>query len=163
MIGLESVHLTFRLDPHATRVASRIAFRPNPETSDREFLLHGENLKLIRAAIDGKVVAPGITKRGLTCPVPDGPFVWEAEVEIDPAGNTALEGLYVSNGMYCTQCEAEDQVTASAIQYQRFENDRKSINSKIKRVGSNACPREVDALYGVWRDAIRRLRRFPPL
>ena len=104
---VESVHLTFRLDPHATRVASRIAFRPNPETSDREFLLHGENLKLIRAAIDGKVVAPGITKRGLTCPVPDGPFVWEAEVEIDPAGNTALEGLYVSNGMYCTQCEAE--------------------------------------------------------
>jgi aminopeptidase N len=29
------------------------------------------------------------------------------EVEIDPKANTALEGLYMSNGMYCTQCEAE--------------------------------------------------------
>ena len=34
-------------------------------------------------------------------------FVWEAEVEISPVDNTALEGLYMSNGMYCTQCEAE--------------------------------------------------------
>ncbi len=39
--------------------------------------------------------------------MPDTPFVWEAEVEIDPAANTALEGLYMSNGMYCTQCEAQ--------------------------------------------------------
>ena len=28
-------------------------------------------------------------------------------MEIDPEGNTALEGLYMSRGMYCTQCEAE--------------------------------------------------------
>jgi aminopeptidase N len=39
--------------------------------------------------------------------VPEGAFTWEAEVEIDPQDNTALEGLYMSNGMYCTQCEAE--------------------------------------------------------
>jgi len=39
--------------------------------------------------------------------VPDAPFVWEAEVAISPQTNTALEGLYMSNGMYCTQCEAE--------------------------------------------------------
>ena len=34
-------------------------------------------------------------------------FVLESEVEIAPQENTALEGLYQSNGMYCTQCEAE--------------------------------------------------------
>ena len=34
-------------------------------------------------------------------------FVWEAETEIDPEANTALEGLYMSRGMYCTQCEAQ--------------------------------------------------------
>ncbi|MCP1367608.1 aminopeptidase N, partial [Halomonas sp. BBD48] len=28
-------------------------------------------------------------------------------VVIDPQANTALEGLYLSNGMFCTQCEAE--------------------------------------------------------
>ena len=43
----------------------------------------------------------------MTCDVPAAPFIWETEVEIDPANNTALEGLYMSNGMYCTQCEAE--------------------------------------------------------
>ncbi|KIC42040.1 aminopeptidase N [Ruegeria sp. ANG-R] len=103
----DSVHLTFDLAPHATRVTSRIAFRPNPETSDRTFFLHGEDLKLIRAAIDGTEVTPEVTPEGLTAKAPDGPFIWEAEVEIDPGNNTALEGLYMSNGMYCTQCEAE--------------------------------------------------------
>lgn len=103
----DSVHLTFDLDPHRTRVSARIEFRSNPETSDRTFFLHGEKLRLIRAAIDGVEVEPDLTDTGLTCAVPDAPFVWEAEVEIDPGANTALEGLYLSNGMYCTQCEAE--------------------------------------------------------
>ncbi|MEX0364678.1 MAG: aminopeptidase N [Ruegeria sp.] len=104
---VDSVHLTFDLAPNATRVTSRIAFRPNPEAEDKAFFLHGEELKLIRATIDGQEVAPEITDKGLTCPAPDAPFTWEAEVEIDPGNNTALEGLYMSNGMYCTQCEAE--------------------------------------------------------
>jgi aminopeptidase N len=106
----DTVHLTFDLDPHATRVTSRIAFRPNPDATgaaDRRFFLHGENLKLISAHIDGAAVTPELTDQGLTCPVPDAPFIWEAVVEIDPKGNTALEGLYMSGGMYCTQCEAE--------------------------------------------------------
>ncbi|WP_171239740.1 aminopeptidase N [Ruegeria sp. HKCCA5491] len=104
---VDSVHLTFDLAAHATRVTSRIAFRPNPEATDRTFFLHGEDLTLIRASIDGIDVTPEVTDKGLTAPAPDAPFVWEAEVEIDPGNNTALEGLYMSNGMYCTQCEAE--------------------------------------------------------
>ena len=104
---VDEVHLTFDLDPHATRVTSRIQFRPNPDAEERAFFLHGEHLTLIRAAIDGQDVTPDVTEEGLRYDVPDGPFVWEAEVEIDPANNTALEGLYMSNGMYCTQCEAE--------------------------------------------------------
>ncbi len=104
---IDDVHLTFRLAPGATRVLSRIRFRPNPDAAGRDFFLHGENLKLISAAVDGSPVDPKLVEGGLTCAVPDAPFVWEAEVEIDPAGNTALEGLYQSNGMYCTQCEAE--------------------------------------------------------
>ncbi|GGE47109.1 aminopeptidase N [Actibacterium pelagium] len=104
---VESVSLTFALAPRATRVVSKIAFRPNPETADRSFFLHGEQLNLLSAKIDGKEVTPDVTEDGLTCPAPDAPFVWEAEVEISPETNTALEGLYMSNGMYCTQCEAE--------------------------------------------------------
>ncbi|WP_223428384.1 aminopeptidase N [Tateyamaria pelophila] len=104
---IEKVHLTFDLAPSATRVTSRIRFAPNPEASDKTFFLHGENLSLISAKIDGQAVTPTLTPEGLTCDVPSIPFTWEAEVQIDPAANTALEGLYLSNSMYCTQCEAE--------------------------------------------------------
>ncbi|QFT62535.1 aminopeptidase N [Roseivivax sp. THAF30] len=105
---VEDVHLTFRLAPNATRVLSRIRFAPNPATKTRDFFLNGENVTLISAKIDGADVAPEITADGLRLEdAPDAPFTFEAEVEIDPAENTALEGLYMSNGMYCTQCEAE--------------------------------------------------------
>ena len=104
---IDTVHLTFQLAPNATRVVSRIAFRPNPDAKSRDFFLHGEELRLISAHIDGAAISPDVTERGLTCDVPNRPFVFEAEVEIAPAANTALEGLYMSNGMYCTQCEAE--------------------------------------------------------
>jgi len=103
---VDDVHLTFRLSPDATRVISRISFRPNPDFPG-EFFLDGQDVTLISAKIDGMAVTPSVTENGLTCDVPDTPFIWEAEVEIAPASNTALEGLYVSGGMYCTQCEAE--------------------------------------------------------
>ncbi len=103
----DSVELTFDLDPCTTRVGSRIRFRRNPDARDTTFFLHGENLTLISARIDGAPVTPDLTDAGLTCEVPNTPFLWEAEVEIDPQGNTALEGLYMSGAMYCTQCEAE--------------------------------------------------------
>ncbi len=111
---VDKVQLTFRLDPAATRVLSRIEFRPNPDAVPGQPLeLMGEGLTLIGAAVAGEALEDGaheIGARGLSVPasrLPAGPFVWEAEVEINPAGNTALEGLYMSNGMYCTQCEAE--------------------------------------------------------
>jgi aminopeptidase N len=104
---VEEVHLTFDLAPSATRVTSRIRFAPAKNAPDKTFFLHGENLTLISAKIDGEAVTPQVTAQGLTCDVPNMPFTWESEVQIDPAANTALEGLYLSNGMYCTQCEAE--------------------------------------------------------
>jgi aminopeptidase N len=103
----QTVRLEFELSPDATRVCSRIAFERGAGGPLR---LDGENLTLIGASIDGKDVTAALTvdAEGLTHPgpLPDS-FVWEAEVRIAPATNTALEGLYLSNGMYCTQCEAE--------------------------------------------------------
>ncbi|QFT93756.1 Aminopeptidase N [Roseovarius sp. THAF9] len=104
---VDHVSITFRLDPEKTRVLSKIAFRPNPDGPGGPLRLDGEDLTLISARIDGAEVTPDITPRGLTMQAPDAPFTWEAEVEIAPINNTALEGLYMSNGMYCTQCEAE--------------------------------------------------------
>ncbi len=109
-----TVDLTFRLAPKTTRVVAKIAFAPNPARPGRQDLfLHGEKLRLISARIDGKSLTSDqiqLTPEGLTIPaahLPAAPFLWEAEVEIDPQGNTALEGLYMSGGIYCTQCEAE--------------------------------------------------------
>ena len=51
-------------------------------------------------ALDYLLTIEGLTVAGRTPARPRLP--WEAEVEIDPAGNTALEGLYMSGGMYCT-------------------------------------------------------------
>ncbi|MEZ5778400.1 MAG: aminopeptidase N [Paracoccaceae bacterium] len=108
---IREVTLTFRLTPDATRVLARIAFAPNPERPEKHDLrLDGENLALISAAVDGRPVKPAVDDTGLTLSAdqfPDGEFNWEAEVEINPKANTALEGLYMSGGIYCTQCEAE--------------------------------------------------------
>jgi aminopeptidase N len=111
---VERVELSFRLAPRGTRVTSRIRFRPNPEgLEDGNLHLDGEGLRLVSCAIDGAPLSALdylLTAEGLTVPaerLPDGAFTWEAEVEIDPADNTALEGLYTSGGMFCTQCEAE--------------------------------------------------------
>jgi aminopeptidase N len=105
--AVTAVALTFRLDPSATRVAARIGFAPRAAGADLR--LDGEGLRLLRAAIDGLPLAAA-DATGLTIPaaaLPPGPFTLETEVEIAPASNTALEGLYISRGMYCTQCEAE--------------------------------------------------------
>ena len=71
---VQSVDLTFDLHPTATRVKSRISFAPKP-AGDGVFFLHGEALKLISASIDGTAVAPVVTPEGLTCAVPDTPFI----------------------------------------------------------------------------------------
>jgi aminopeptidase N len=143
---VEDVHLTFRLAPTATRVLSRIRFRSNP-AAPGPFHLHGEQLTLIRAAIDGVEVTPRKVADGITCAVPDGPFTWEAEVEIAPETNTALEGLYMSRGMYSTQCEAEgfrkityypDRPDVMAPFTVRIEGDQPVLLSNGNPVASGA-------------------------
>ena len=108
---IDQVELSFQLDPQATRVRSRIRFRPNPAChSGHDLRLDGEGLRLIALSLNGQPCDAQPDATGLTIPaqeLPEGAFDLEAEVEIAPEGNTALEGLYMSRGMYCTQCEAE--------------------------------------------------------
>ncbi|MGB5559619.1 MAG: M1 family aminopeptidase, partial [Paracoccaceae bacterium] len=145
---IDAVHLTFQLDPMATRVISRIDFRPNPASKGGDLMLPGEKLKLISAKIDGKPVTPTRTDTDLSIPaadLPQGAFTWEAEVEINPQGNTALEGLYMSDGMYCTQCEAEgfrkityypDRPDVMAVFTVRIEGDAPVLLSNGNPTGS---------------------------
>jgi aminopeptidase N len=108
---VDDVHLDFFLDEHATRVRSRLTLRRNPD-ADRQadLVLDGQDLKLERVVLDGEERALGdvrIADESRTLPgVPDA-FVLELETVCDPAANKSLEGLYVSSGNFCTQCEAE--------------------------------------------------------
>jgi aminopeptidase N len=108
---VESVELLFRLHPNETRVVARLKLSPNPaRPGHHDLRLDGENLSLVAARIDGHPLPVVPDETGLTIPadlLPQGGFTLETEVLIAPEGNTALEGLYMSNGMYCTQCEAE--------------------------------------------------------
>ncbi|CDG55832.1 MULTISPECIES: aminopeptidase N [Halomonadaceae] len=103
--------LTFDLDPAATRVKARLLIERHPEAdANAPLALNGEQLKLISLAIDATpldAAAYELDDEVLRIAQVPERFVLESEVEIAPQENTALEGLYQSNGMYCTQCEAE--------------------------------------------------------
>ena len=151
---VEDVHLTFALSPNATRVKSRIRFTPNPAGGQSVFFLHGEQLSLVSATIDGTTVQPEVSDKGLTCAVPSGPFTWEAEVVIDPAANTSLEGLYMSNGMYCTQCEAEGfrKITFYPDRPDVMAPFTVRIESDLPVLLSNGNPLASGAGFAEWQD-----------
>ena len=158
---IDGVELDFHLSPEGTRVQSRIRFRPNAERIGRHDLrLDGEGLRLIVAKIDGIALSLDdcrVDDTGLTVPadrLPEGGFLWEAEVEIDPATNTALEGLYMSNGMYCTQCEAEGfrHITYYPDRPDVMARFRVTIHSDLPVLLSNGNPVETRPGYARWDD-----------
>jgi aminopeptidase N len=106
---IAEIALAFRLDPQATRVTATSRVSRSAQ-GNAPLVLNGEQMKLVSLAIDGKTLPPGAYTLGdETLTIPDAPdrFTLETVTETAPAGNTALEGLYVSKGMFCTQCEAE--------------------------------------------------------
>jgi len=106
---IDESDLTFILEPAATRVKARLTIRRNGDHQE-PLRLDGERLKPISVVLDGQPIGPSgrtIDDKGLS--IADAPdrFVLETEVEIDPAANKALMGLYMSGGRFCTQCEAQ--------------------------------------------------------
>ncbi len=106
---VESVDLTFDLHPSETHVRQISTWRKIiPGVTSLE--LNGKDLKRISIKIDGELVDESrlveIDESLLIRQVPDA-FTLEVVTQISPEANTALEGLYLSNGMFCTQCEAE--------------------------------------------------------
>jgi aminopeptidase N len=103
-------HLVFHLDATRTRVVSRLQMRRETTAENAPLVLDGIELKLLELRVDGRLLAPAeyrVEDESLTImSVPDR-FELGCEVEIDAAANTRLEGLYLSSGTYCTQCEAE--------------------------------------------------------
>ena len=106
---IPATDLAFDLRPETTQVTAKLTLE-RTGAADAPLVLLGERLKLLGVAIDGRALAPSdytVTDETLTIAgVPDR-FVLETTVEINPSDNRTLEGLYMSSGRYCTQCEAE--------------------------------------------------------
>ena len=105
---ISTVHLDFALEPEATRVTARLAI--TRQNGNGPLVLQGENQKLLSVALDGRALAQGdylLDDKSLTLPKAPDSFTLEVVSEIDPSANTALEGLFLSSGMFCTQCEPE--------------------------------------------------------
>ncbi|MBL8705091.1 MAG: aminopeptidase N [Rhodospirillales bacterium] len=108
---VDRVDLEFDLEPKETVVRARLALRRNPDRpKGLPLVLDGQGLALQSIALDGKPLTTAdyqLDKEHLTIAKVPERFVLDTMVKIDPAANTALEGLYVSSGNFCTQCEAE--------------------------------------------------------
>ncbi len=106
-----TIELRFELEAARTLVQARTRYRRNPAASPTAPLrLDGQELELLRIAVDGRALDAGEYACDADHLQLDGlpeEFLLEVTTAIQPAANTALEGLYQSGGNFCTQCEAE--------------------------------------------------------
>ena len=107
---IDSVALTFDLDPAKTRVLNQMRVRRNPDVPAQALRLDGEDLNLARVLVNGAGTSSKLDGQQLVLEnLPEGtePFDLEIFTTCAPASNTQLMGLYVSQGTFFTQCEAE--------------------------------------------------------
>lgn len=108
---VDTVDLHFSIYDDHTKVFARGFYRRNHAVTGKPPLtLMGKDLKLIAVRLDGRVLKEGdytLQDEGMVMASPPDAFMLEIETRINPAHNTALEGLYASGPMLCTQCEAE--------------------------------------------------------
>jgi aminopeptidase N len=158
------IALTFVLDPHATRVTavSRVA---RAAAGSPPLVLNGEHLTLVSVSVDGRKLSSAeyhADAETLTIPSVPESFTLEIVTETAPADNTALEGLYLARGIFCTQCEAEgfrrityflDRPDVLAVYTTRIEASRKEcpvLLSNGNLIDSGPLP--DGRHYAVWND-----------
>ena len=107
---IDTVDLSFDLDPAKTRVLNKMSLRRNPDAAPGPLRLDGEELNLARVLVNGQGTSFKMEDGQLVLenlPEGDAPFSLEIFTTCTPAKNTKLMGLYVSNDSFFTQCEAE--------------------------------------------------------
>ena len=166
---IDKVDLDFSLHPTSTRVRSRLKIRPNKDAPGKPgaLVLDGEQLELVTIKIDGTELTGRqykIADDKLTiAKPPQKPFKLEITTNCNPRDNKALSGLYLSRGIYCTQCEAQgfrrityflDRPDILSVYTVRIEADTQEAATLL----SNGNPRERGTLdggkrhYAIWRD-----------
>ncbi|MCH9806788.1 MAG: aminopeptidase N [Alphaproteobacteria bacterium] len=166
---IDHVDLDISLHPTNTIVRARLKVRPNPNNKRKPgpLRLSGEHLALESLKLNGKELPPGafsVSKSALTISKPpDGSFKIAITTRVNPDANKALQGIYRSRGVYCTQCEAEgfrrityflDRPDILSTYKVRIEADRNDVPVLL----ANGNPLERGTLaggrrhYAVWVD-----------
>jgi len=113
---VDQIDLRFELDESMTTVHSVMKIRRNPDGTDgnaikdEPLLLNGRDTELIALLLNGKKLSVNnytVNENCLSIYNPPGRFTLEVTTRIRPEKNTSMEGLYLSGGMFCTQCEAQ--------------------------------------------------------
>jgi aminopeptidase N len=110
---VDTIELVFDLGEAATRVTSRLTLRRNPAAADpnEALRLDGDELELVSIARDGTPLPEADYRLepdgALVLPTAPDQFTLDIEARIAPDRNTALSGLYISGGNFCSQCEPE--------------------------------------------------------
>ena len=169
---VDHIHLDVRIYEGYTDVVAHLQMRVNPAVPDaggRPLELMGADLELLAIELDGRPLAPEryrIDEETLTITEVPAAFTLLTLTRIDPQRNTSLEGLYVSKGMYCTQCEAEgfrkityypDRPDVMARFTTRIEADKAAYPVLL----SNGNPEQSGDLangrhYVIWEDPFKK-------
>ncbi len=109
---IDETHLTFELFDDHSLVHAQLVMRRNPARGAGlpPLVLDGELMELLGVKLDDSDLDAAdyqLTAESLTLQPRSEAFTVDTSVRIHPETNTALEGLYKSTGMFCTQCEAE--------------------------------------------------------
>src|SRR5687767_2707147 len=166
---IDRVDLDVKLKAEETLITSKLSLRRNPSPAaprGQALELDGEAIELRSLKIDGRPAEPHEFKaetRKLTLHIPpQAPFELEITNICRPKANSELSGLYLSNGIYCTQCEAEgfrrityflDRPDVLSRYRARLEADKKEApillaNGNLIEAGDLAHGRH----YAVWED-----------
>ena len=153
--SLRQTRIDARLDPKATVIAAELDLT---RRDGGDLVLDiGAGVDLRRIALNGRDLDATLWRREgevLTVTVPDGDFTLATEVVIDPSANTAFEGLYLSNGMFCTQCEAEGfrHITPYPDRPDVMAPFEVTIHSDLPVLLSNGNPVRQEPGLAVWHD-----------
>jgi len=163
---IDHVFLEFDLKPAATRMKSRLELK---RLAGGPLELDGDEISLKSIKLDGKELKRSdyrLTQTQLILEsLPDN-CVLEIETECAPEKNSALMGLYVSGGRFCTQCEAEgfrrmtyymDRPDVMSVFKVRIEADKKKYPYLL---ANGNCTDQGDLPngkhYAVWEDPFKK-------
>ncbi|MFN3234639.1 MAG: aminopeptidase N [Gammaproteobacteria bacterium] len=109
---IHTAHIAFELDPKQTYVTALMSVSKNKdkEKVSSDLFLYGRDLKCISVTINEEKLSEDcykVTDEGLLISKVPEEFRLQIQTEISPEANSELMGLYISNGIFCTQCEPE--------------------------------------------------------